>query len=300
VLKLGGIYPPIPTPFAGDGEVALQDLRRNLRAWSSTGLAGFVVLGSNGEYVTLSREEKLTTIKVTREEVSSGQAVIAGTGDESTAETVSLSRAAAGLGVDAVIVVTPHYYRSRMDAASLLAHYRAVADSSPVPVMLYNVPANTGIDMPPEVVLRLAEHPNIAGIKDSSGNIPAMAEILRCKPDRFTVFAGSAGFLLPALALGAAGGVVALANVAPKETVALFDAFQAGDLVGARERQLRLLPVNQAVTARWGVPALKAALDALGYYGGPPRPPLLPLGTAERGQLTSILAGAGLLAAAPT
>lgn len=295
MLRLQGIYPPIPTPFAGDGTMAGGPLRENLAWWTGTGLAGFVALGSNGEYVALSEREKLDVIRVCREAIPTEQSLIAGTGAESTVETLHLSRQAAALGADAVIIVTPHYYRSRMDAASLLAHYRAVADGSPVPVLLYNVPANTGLDMPADVVLRLAEHPNIVGIKDSSGNMPSMAEVLRAKPRDFAVFAGSAGFLLPALALGAAGGIVALANVAPEPTVALYDAFVAGNLTAARALQLRLLPVNAAVTARWGVPALKAALDRVGHYGGPPRLPLLPLGAAERARLEDILAEAGLI-----
>lgn len=294
VLRLRGVFPPIPTPFTADGDLATGELRRNLGWWAGTGLAGFVVLGSNGEYVALSEQEKLEAIRVTRETVAAGQSVIAGTGAESTRETIRLSRAAAELGVDAVIVVTPHYYRTRMDAASLLAHYRAVADATPVPVLLYNVPANTGIDMAPEVVIQLAEHPNIVGIKDSSGNMPSMAEVLRAGPSDFAVFAGSAGFMLPALAMGAAGAIVAQANVAPRETVALFDGFQKGDLAAARALQLRLLPVNTAVTARWGVPALKAALDRLGRYGGPPRLPLLQLGPSECAALDRVLTAAGL------
>lgn len=294
MLHLHGVYPPIPTPFGADGAIAPQELRRNLTWWTRTGLSGVVVLGSNGEYVALTELEKLEMIRVTREAVPAEQSVIAGTGAEATSETIRLTHAAAGLGVDAVIVVTPHYYRSRMDAASLLTHYRAVADASPVPVLLYNVPANTGIDMAPEVVLQLAEHPNIVGIKDSSGNMPSMAEVLRAQPEGFAVFAGSAGFMLPALSLGAAGAIVALANVAPREAVALYDTFAAGDLADARALQLRLLLVNAAVTVRWGVPALKAALESVGHYGGPPRPPLLPLGHAERERLSEILTEAGV------
>jgi 4-hydroxy-2-oxoglutarate aldolase len=295
VLRLDGVYPPIPTPFSADGELALPELQANLAWWTGTGLAGVVVLGSNGEYVALSEPEKLEAIRVTRAAVPAKQSVIAGTGAESTRETIRLSCAAAALGVDAVLVVTPHYYRARMDAASLLAHYVAVADATPVPILLYNVPANTGIDMSPDIVLQLAEHPNILGIKDSSGNMPAMAEVLRAKPSEFAVFAGSAGFMLPALALGAAGAIVAQANVAPCETVRLYTAWQQGDVAAARALQLRLLPVNAAITARWGVPALKAALDRLGRYGGPPRLPLLPLPAAHKAQLANLLMAAGLL-----
>ena len=295
MLRLEGVFPPIPTPFTADGELALAELQANLSWWTGTGLSGIVVLGSNGEYVALSEREKLEAIRVTRAAVPASQSVIAGTGAESTRETIQLSRAAAALGVDAVLVVTPHYYRSRMDAESLLVHYRAVADATPVPVLLYNVPANTGIDMAPEVVLQLAEHPNVLGIKDSSGNMPAMAEVLRAKPSNFAVFAGSAGFLLPALALGAAGAIVAQANVAPCETVRLYTAWQEGDVAAARTLQLLLLPVNAAITARWGVPGLKAALDHLGHYGGPPRLPLLPLPSAHSARLADLLAAAGLV-----
>lgn len=295
MLRLEGVLPPIPTPFTADGELATSELQANLAWWTGTGLAGVVVLGSNGEYVALSEKEKLEAIRITRASVSASQTVIAGTGAESTRETIRLSCAAAELGVDAVLVVTPHYYRTRMDVDTLLAYYRAVADAAPVPVLLYNVPANTGIDMVPDLVLQLAEHPNILGIKDSSGNMPAMAEVLRAKPSNFAVFAGSAGFMLPALSLGAAGAIVAQANIAPCETVRLYTAWQEGDVATARTLQLRLLPVNTAITARWGVPALKAALDRLGHYGGPPRPPLLPLPDAQSARLDELLVSAGLV-----
>ena len=295
MLRLEGILPPIPTPFTNDGDLDFAALRENMSWWVTTGLSGVVVLGSNGEYVALREREKLEVIRRTRELVPAELCLIAGTGAESTRETIEVRQAAAGLGADAVIVVTPHYYRSRMDAASLIAHYRTVADACSVPVLLYNVPANTGVDMTPDTVLALSEHPNIVGVKDSSGNIPSLTEVLRRKPENFAVFAGSASFLLPALALGAVGGIVALANVVPVETVALYGAFQRGDLATARALQLRLLPVNAAITARWGVPALKAAMTFLGHPGTTPRLPLLPLGDPERQQLKQILTTAGLL-----
>ncbi|NMA54311.1 MAG: dihydrodipicolinate synthase family protein, partial [Firmicutes bacterium] len=270
-----GIYAPIATPFTAGGDAIHWDkLKSNLAKWSVTGLAGFVVLGSNGEFRLLSLEEKEQLIRFVREHTPAELKVIAGTGCESTRATIDLSKKAAALGAEAVLVVTPNYYKACYTPPALAAYYEAVADACPVPVMLYNMPGNTGINMTADLVAKLSRHPNITGIKDSSGNIVQVAEVISATdPDDFTVFAGSASWLLPALCLGAKGATVALANVLPEQCVAIYDHYQSGQLAEARKIQLSLLTINKAVTSRWGPAGLKAAMDLVGYYGGPPRLP---------------------------
>lgn len=295
-LPLRGIFAPIPTPFETDsGEVAYGRLAENVGRWNQTRLAGLVVLGSNGEFVFLDESEKEAMIELVRELAAREKMVIAGTGCESTRATIHLTRAAARLGADAALVITPHYYKSSMTDAVLEKHYLDVAEASPVPVLLYNMPRNTGLNMGPAVVARLAAHPNIAGIKDSAGDISQIGEFMRVVPPGFAVFAGSASFLLATLALGGAGGTLATANIAADECCAIQELWEAGRIEEARAQQLRFLPVNRAVTARWGIPGLKAAMDLLGWFGGPPRPPLGPLEEPETAQLRAVLAEAGLL-----
>ncbi len=294
MIKLEGILPPIPTPFDTDGNILHDKLRSNLTRWMASGLHGVVVMGSNGEYVMLSEADKCAVWETAREMVPRDRLMIAGTGAESTAAAIHLTRRAAELGADAALVVTPHYYRGQMTGPTLVRHFKAIADASPVPVLLYNVPANTGVDMEAATIIELAQHPNIAGVKDSGGNLAKMGEVLRYVPESFAFFAGSGSFILAALMIGAKGGVPALANVAPRQCVQLFDSFRSGDYDTARKLQLDLIRLNAAVTSRWSVPGLKAALDQVGYYGGPPRPPLLPLGESERAALKKIIQEAGV------
>lgn len=294
-LSLAGVFPPIATPFRDDETLALDHLQRNLERWNQSGLAGYVVGGSNGEFVYLSVEERLQVVRAAREAIPAGRLLIAGSGMESTRETIALCVAMAEAGADAVIVVTPSYFRARMDAAAYERHYRQVAQASPVPVVLYSVPANTGIELPAPAVIRLAGEPGIIAIKDSGGNISRIAGLVGETPEAFQVLAGSASFFLAALTVGAVGCVAALANVAAEQVIELQDAFRAGNLGRARELQAQLLKPNHAVTAGYGVPGLKAALDLMGFYGGPVRSPLQSLGEAERGDLRKILETAGIL-----
>ncbi len=293
-LKLQGIMPPIPTSFDADGNILHDKMRANLARWFAAGLHGVVVLGSNGEYVLLDEMEKCAVWETAREAIPRDRLFIAGAGAESTVATIGLTRRAAELGANAVMIVTPHYYRGQMNGPTLIQHYRAVADASPVPVLLYNVTANTGVDMDAATIIELARHPNIAGIKDSTGNLAKMGEVIHAARPDFAFFAGSGSYILPALSIGAKGAIPALANVAPRECVALYDAFQSGDYQAAAGLQLNLIRLNAAVTSRWSVPGLKAALDELGYYGGPPRPPLLPLGENDRGALRGVIKEAGV------
>jgi 4-hydroxy-2-oxoglutarate aldolase len=293
-VSLKGCFPPIPTPFDDRGKVDHDRLALNLEKWQETPLSGFVVLGSNGEVVFLKEEEKFETWKTAEATIKSDRLFIAGTGCESSIETMELTENAANVGAHAAMVVTPHYYRSRMDHRALVTHYTMIADRSPIPIILYNVPGFTGIDLSVETINELAQHPNIIGLKESSGNLVKIGQLVHSTGDSFQVLAGSGSFLLPALSVGAVGGVMALACVAPHALAELVQSFEKGDLKRARDLQLRLIPANAAVTTKFGIPGLKAAIDVIGMYGGPVRPPLLPLEQQEKGELKSILKKAGI------
>ena len=294
-ISLKGCFPPIPTPFDERGKVDRDHLASNLEKWQTTPLSGFAVLGSNGEAVLLREAEKIETWKTAGEVIAKDRLFIAGTGCESTMETIDLTEKAASLGAHAALVVTPHYYKSRMDRRALVTHYITIADRSSIPIILYNVPAATGLDMSAEIVVELAGHPGIVGLKESSGNVVKLGQILGRAGDTFQVLAGSGSFLLPALAVGAVGGVMALASVAPHALNEIVVSFEKGDLRKAKEIQLRLIPTNAAVTSQFGIAGLKAALDLIGMYGGPVRPPLLPLESAQADELKRIMQAANLL-----
>lgn len=294
-LDLAGLFPPIPTPFDDSGAIVFDRLTQNLDRWNREPLAGYVVGGSNGEFPLLSTEERVAVVRHVRR-AAGARLVLAGSGAESTAATIALTEAMAEAGADAVLVVTPGYYRSRMSPGALIGHYTAVAERSPVPVVIYNVPANTGVDVPAEVPIELSHHPRIVGIKDSAGDVARLARVAAEAAEGFQVLAGSAGFLLAALSVGAVGAVAALANIAAGSLDEMMRAHRAGDVAQARSIQARLVEANAAVTTRFGVPGLKAAMDLVGRYGGPPRRPLLALEEGERAALREVLRRAGLLA----
>jgi 4-hydroxy-2-oxoglutarate aldolase len=289
-----GVYPPIPTPFV-NGEVAHDKLAENLARWNQTDLAGYIVLGSNGETVYLSEAERVAVMSTARKAIPRDKLLIVGTGAESTRATIERTRTAAEAGADAALVITPCYYKGQMTSKALRRHYFALADASPIPILLYNVPKFTGLDLSAETILELAQHPNIAGIKDSGGNVAKLGAIIGAAPDHLEVLAGSGGFFYPALVLGAVGGVLALANVAPDQCCQIYRAALEGQHGQAQELQLRMIPLNAAVTARFGIPGLKAALDLLGYYGGEPRSPLSPPSSDQIEEIRRILKTAGLL-----
>jgi 4-hydroxy-2-oxoglutarate aldolase len=293
-FDLAGVFPPIPTPFGAKGEILFDRLAENLARWDKEPLAGYVVGGSNGEFPLLTVEERIEVVSQVRRRVAAGRLVIAGSGMQSTAATIALTEAMAAAGADSVIVVTPSYYKARMTPAALIAHYTAVADRSPVPLIIYNVPSNTGLDLPAEVAVELSRHPRLVGIKDSSGDVVKLARMAAESAEGFQVLAGSAGFFLPALAVGAVGVVAALANIAAPELAELLRLFRARDGAQARALQARLVDVNAAVTSRFGVAGLKCAMDLTGRYGGPPRLPLLPLTDADRALVRDSLIRAGI------
>jgi 4-hydroxy-2-oxoglutarate aldolase len=294
-LNLAGIFPPIPTPFDEQERVDLDRLSENLARWELEPLDGYVVGGSNGEFVSLSQDERLQVVRHVCAQADTDKLIIAGSGVHSTRETILQTEAMAKLGAQAALVVTPGYYKGRMDEQALIAHYTRVADHSPVPIILYNVPANTGINMDADTIVPLSEHANIVGLKDSAGDVVKIAEITQRAPKDFQVLAGSASFLLSALVVGAVGTISALANIAGRALSELMQAFEKGDLEQAKKIQQNLVLPNSAVTNRFGVAGLKFALDLVGYYGGLPRSPLQGLNDEQRSQVRQILIKAELL-----
>lgn len=294
-VSLAGVFPPVPTPFDAHGDIAYPALVANLERWNQFALAGYVIAGSNGEAPYLTADERIALIETARPVIPQDRLLIAGTGCESTRETVALTRRAATAGADAALVVTPHYYAAKMTADILLGHYQAVADASPIPILIYNVPKFTHVNLDAQAVSRAAQHPNIVGIKDTSGDVAQLANTVRLAGPGFQLLAGSAGFFFAALALGAVGGILALANIAPIQALDIYRLYKAGAWDEAADLQRRMIPINAAVTARFDIAGLKAALEMLGYYGGPVRPPLAGLSVGERETLRAILVEGGIL-----
>jgi len=287
-MILTGVLPPITTPFKNDRFDPIA-LRHNIERWSRSGLSGLVVLGSNGEAPLLDDEESDRIIATARELTPTDLLLIAGTGRESTDGTIAATRRAAAHGVDAVLVRTPSYFKRQLTSDVLIRHYRAVADASPVPVLLYNFTAATGINLQPEAVARMADHPNIMGIKESGGDVAQVAALVDLTPDDFTVVVGAAPSFYPSLCLGAAGGIMAVACVAPEACVRLYRLACEGRHAEARALQRQITPLAALVTTGHGVPGLKAAMDAAGFVGGEPRPPLQPAGASAVGELRAAL-----------
>jgi 4-hydroxy-2-oxoglutarate aldolase len=294
-ISLRGVFPPLTTPFDPAGEVDLEALTENIARLNQHDLTGYVVLGSNGEAGYLSEEEKMRVWEAARQAIPADRLMLAGAGCESTRETIRLTRRAAEVGADAVMLVPPHYYTGKMTPDSLVRHYQAAADASPIPVLVYTVPGFTGVDMDAATIAQAAAHPNVVGVKDTSGNVAKIADTVRLAGPNFQVLAGSAGFFFPSLAVGAVGGVLALANIAPHWCLDLYRLFREGQWEAAAALQRRLIPVNAAVTARFGIAGLKAAMDMLGYRGSPVRPPLLELTEVERETLRGVLVEGGLV-----
>lgn len=273
--RFTGVFTPIVTPFHGDGTIDEDGVRGNVRRWMTTPLTGLVVLGSNGEAPQLEDAEADWMIDIVRSEVPSQRPLIAGTGRESTKATIAATKRAAAAGADAVLVRSPSFFKPQMNADAFERHYLEVAEASPVPVLLYNVTLYTGVNVVPDVVATLAEHPNIVGIKESGSDIGQLAEYVSRTPDDFSVLAGSAATFVHALCAGCDGGVLALAALVPREVVSLFALVEEGRLEEARALQRRLMPLARAVGAQYGVPGLKAALELMGFAAGAPRAPLI-------------------------
>ena len=294
-MRIAGVYPPIATPFNEQGHLDSHALAVNIRKWNSTGLSGYIVAGSNGESALLEDTEVIKAIQVVKRAALPQQLVIAGTGRQSTKATVELTAAAADAGSDAALVVTPSFYSAQMTPSSLQRYYEAVAEASPIPLMIYNVPKFTHLNIAAKTVAQLAQHENIVGIKDSAGDIGQVVDLVRLCPAEFCVLIGNGPAFYSGLQAGASGGILALANVAPSECVEILRLVSEGSHEAAREIHFRLMPVGRAVTSGFGVPGLKAALDLLGFHGGMPRPPLFPADDSTRQTLHEILTSAQLL-----
>jgi 4-hydroxy-2-oxoglutarate aldolase len=296
MLKLHGIFPPIATPFDHEGNVYKAKVRHNVSKWNQVALAGYVVCGSAGESVYLTFGEKLELFGLVAEAAAPEKLLLAGTGAESVRETVVLTNRAAEMGYRAAMVRTPHYYKNLLGPGSPLGntqalYFRAVADQSKIPLMIYNWPQTTGIDIPAETVAALSEHPNIIAIKECSGSLEKVMQMIRIVKPGFQVLVGSAPTLYPSLVVGAVGAVLAYANASPYSAVAIWEAFRTRENEAALDWQNRIARAAQLVTARYGIPGLKHAMDLNGYYGGPPRLPLTPVGPEARREIEEAFAG---------
>ena len=289
LANLKGVIAPVTTPFDRRGALDEKHFRENLERYCGIGLAGILIAGSTGEAPYLTERERLRMVEIGRDVVRAPELLLVGTGLESTPETLRLSREVIARGADALLVVTPNYYKKRMDHAALLAHYRAVADGVRRPVLIYSIPQFTGIEIAPETVAALARHPNIVGLKDSLGSLALVRRVLRKTASGFRVLVGAASVFLDSLRSGAAGGVLAQANFAPALCVGVYEAFRRGQINAARHLQNQLSPLQHEIGVPYGVAGIKAAMDASAYHGGEPRPPLLPLGPAQRRAVAAVL-----------
>ncbi len=276
-MEIRGIFPALVTPFASDASVSLATVSGNICRYNDTAISGYVVLGSTGESVMLSREEADSVLATVREAAAPSKLLIAGTGAESTAETIARTKRAAVLGYPVALVKTPYYYKPVYRAETYIRHYRAVADASPIPILLYSVPQFTGITLETPEILTLAAHPNIVGIKDSSGNVQRVGEIVAGAPADFRVLTGGAGVIYPALTVGATGAILALAAAFPEKCSELYDLVQRGQHEQARKLQHLLVQASKRIVSDHGIAGVKYAMDLRGYQGGLPRLPLLPL-----------------------
>jgi 4-hydroxy-2-oxoglutarate aldolase len=281
--RLRGIFPPIPTVFDSRGDVDTAAMSANVRRWMATPLAGVLALGSNGEATSLDEAESDRVLAAVREDVPSAKLLIAGTGRESTRATIDACRRAGSHGADLALVRPPSYFKSQMTDAALIAHFTAVADASPIPVLLYNLPA-TGVTLTLPVVSQLATHANIAGMKETSPELERLGQFTAIG-NGFRVLSGWAPVIYPAVAIGAAGGILAVANVVPDECLTLFDHAANGRAAEALSLQRALTPLARLVSSVHGVPGLKHALDLIGFAGGAPRPPLLPASDRARDEI---------------
>jgi 4-hydroxy-2-oxoglutarate aldolase len=288
-MNLRGVFPPIPTPFSGEA-VDHRALAENIGKWMRTPLAGLVVLGSNGEAPLLGDDEADAVLATAREHIPSSRPMIAGTGRESTAATIAATKRAAGLGADFALVRTPSYFKNVMTSEAFVRHFTAVADASPVPVLLYNVTIYTGVNLLPEAVEQLAGHANIAGMKESTSDVAQVADLVARVPDGFAILAGSATTFFAAVTAGASGGVLALAAVVPEICVEIFNLVERHRHLDALALQRQITPLSQLLGAVHGVAGLKYALDQIGYAGGPARAPLRAISPAAQKNIRDELA----------
>jgi 4-hydroxy-2-oxoglutarate aldolase len=290
--RLSGILAPMCTPFVNQ-EVSIENVRNNMHKYRTTALAGYFVLGSNGENKSLTEKEKLEVLETVVSEKAEQQVVLAGAGFESTRQTVAFSKKAAGLGADYVTIVTPSYFKKRFTDEALVRYYTDVADAIPIPVVVYNAPGFTGMTVSTGLIANISQHPNVAGMKDTSkGN---MSGYLEAAGEDFDVLSGTVSTLFESMALGATGGVVSLANAFPEPCCRLYEAFAAGNMDDARKLHFRLFRLNRSVSGSFGVAGVKYAMELGGFYGGDPRLPLLPITEDGKESIRNAVRAAGLI-----
>ncbi|HXD31372.1 MAG TPA: dihydrodipicolinate synthase family protein [Pyrinomonadaceae bacterium] len=296
--QLHGILLPTTTPFAQNGDLDIEAFSANIRQWNATAIGGYVMLGSTGERVNLDEREYIELITAIRVEVPSEKAFIVGAGQQSTFGTISEVNKAANEGADAVLVLTPYFYRAAITQTALVTHYRAVADAAKAPVMLYSMPALTGIKIEPQTIAELSDHPNIFAVKDSSADIDGLKETVRLVSERgnsdFAVMTGNGTVLCDALKVGAVAGILAVGCVASELCLEIFRAVKEGRIEAADRMQEKLTPLAQAVTTKYGIGGLKAALNFVGFHGGAVRAPLRAPDEAARTEILQLLENAGV------
>jgi 4-hydroxy-2-oxoglutarate aldolase len=287
-VDLNGVFPAIPTPFSDD-TIDYRAARANAKRWMATGLRGMLVLGSNGEAPLVDADEASRLIAAVREETPRDRVLIAGVNTQSTRQAIAAARAHGAAGADVALVITPFYFKSQMSGEALVRHFTAVADASPVPLLVYNVPPATGVTIPIAALEKIAAHPNIIGVKDSSGDVGYTTEAIGRVPASFDIVVGVAPNLMAALSVGARGAIVAVASVFPELCVELFALARAGRMAEALTIQHALTPLARAVTTTYGPAGLKVASEAHGYVGGLPRPPLVPLTSAQVTEIRTLV-----------
>jgi len=295
-MEIEGVFPPVTTPFDDNGCIVHDHLAENIKRWNETDISGYLILGSNSEFIFLDEEEKLEVVKTAMESIPQSKMMLVGTGLECTKGTIEFTRRAADCGADVAVVITPHFFKSNMFHEAFTKYYLMVADSSPIPVLLYNVPSFTSLNLETGTAAALSSHENIVGIKDGSGNVEQLSEIISLTRDKeFSVLTGSSIVLYPSMCVGATGSIMAIACVLPEKCSEIIKLYKDDNHAEAKELQLRLIGPTIAVTSRYGVPGLKAAMDLTGYYGGRSRLPLLPVTSAEIGEIKNIFTDAGFL-----
>lgn len=293
-VEFKGVFAALTTPFKDD-QIYPDKLKENIEKYNSFDLAGYVIGGSTGENVYLTDEEILSLTQTAKDTAAPGKKIIVGTARESTKNTLDLTNKVADMGVDAALVVLPHYYKSLMHSAALKNHFTVIGDRAKVPVIIYSIPRNTGIIPDPQLIIELSQHPNILGIKDSSGNLNLLEEAYPYMAPGSTFLLGAGSLLLTGLFKGTSGGILTLAAVAPDLCAQLYQLSRENKQEEAKKLQLDLTPLNQAVTKDYGVPGAKYAMDLRGYYGGPCRLPLLPLPEKDQRVIKNLLARLNLM-----
>lgn len=288
-FRIKGVLPPIVTPFTESGDIDISSFIYNIERWNQDRLAGLLVNGSNSEAAYLDADERLELVKLTVKYCSPERHIMAGTGCESLRETIRFTKACADMGAQSALVLTPSYYGSAMTSPSLISFFSKLADASPIPILIYNVPKFTHVNIKADAIKELSCHPNIVGMKDSTGDVPQLVNFKRVAGPTFQILVGTASAWFPALTLGLEAGIMALANCHPNECALVQEAWDRGDYLRARKIYEILFPVNTAVTATYGVPGLKFACETRGYKGGRVRSPLLEISSEDQNSISNIL-----------